>query len=305
VRATILASMRLVEVTHAPVPERRHALVTFVERLAARAGSRPLSDHLWLDLKEGDAAGSISVSVSDPAGTIALAQIAQANEGSVVEVVVDPAQADAADVHDDVLETAVDAFRVAGGGHLTWWTDADDERSRDVAERSGLRLERSLHEMRVGLPLAARASVPTRPFTPTDAGAWLRVNNRAFADHPEQGGWDRETLATRLGESWFDADGFRLYEHDGVVAAFCWTKVHHEMSPPVGEIYVIGVDPELHGRGLGRELTLAGLDWMSDHGLHEAMLYVDGANVAAHRVYERLGFVTQHTRYAFAGTLNP
>jgi mycothiol synthase len=296
--------MRLIEVTHPPGPDRRQALVAFVERLTAEAGSRPLSDHLWLDLKEGGGPGSIAVSAADTSGTIALAQIAHANEGSLLEIVVDPAVPDAADVHDDVLETAVDAFRGAGGGHLTWWTDADDERARRVAEQCGLALERSLYEMHVDLPLASRASVATRGFTPADADAWLRVNNRAFADHPEQGGWDRDTLASRLTEPWFDADGFRLYEDEGMVAAFCWTKVHHEMAPPVGEIYVIGVDPDLHGRGLGRELTLAGLDWMSDHGLTEAMLFVDGGNVAARRLYERLGFVTTRTRFAFAGTLS-
>jgi mycothiol synthase len=91
---------------------------------------------------------------------------------------------------------------------------------------------------------------------------------------------------------------------DGQLAAFCWTKVHDEMTPPVGEIYVIGVDPDLHGRGLGRELTLAGLDWISDHGITEAMLFVDGGNVTALRLYGRLGFETRRTRYAFAGTLS-
>jgi mycothiol synthase len=296
--------MRMIEVARPPAPERTHALVAFVERLAAEAGSRPLSDHLWLDLKEGAAPGLIVASAADPSGTIALAQVSRANDGSVLEVVVDPSLADVADVHDDVLETAVDAFRDAGGGHLTWWTDLDDERVRGVAELAGLTLARSLHEMRVDLPLGSRATVATRGFTSADADAWLRVNNRAFAEHPEQGGWDRDTLASRLAEPWFDADGFRLYEHDGVVAAFCWTKVHGEMTPPIGEIYVIGVDPDLHGRGLGRELTLAGLDWMSDHGLTEAMLFVDGGNISALRLYERLGFVTRRTRYAFAGTLN-
>src|SRR4051812_21487905 len=199
--------MRMVEITQSMAPERRRSLVAFVERMAAD-GSRPLSDHLWLDLKDGDGTGSISVSAADPNGVIALAHIAPANEGSVLEVVVDPSLVDAADVHDDVLDTAIDAFRGAGGGHLTWWTDVDDRRAHGIAEQSGMRLERSLHEMRVGLPLAARATVTTRGFTPADIDAWLRVNNLAFADHPEQGGWDRDTLATRLTESWFDAEGF-------------------------------------------------------------------------------------------------
>jgi mycothiol synthase len=296
--------MRMVEVTRALTSPRREALVAFVERLTAGAGWRPLSDHLWLDLKDGHAPGPIVVSAEEPGGTIALAQVSRANEGSVLEVVVDPAIPDAATVHDDVLETAVDAFRNAGGGHLTWWTDVNPERVGGLARQAGLALARSLHEMRIGLPLEAHAAVPTRPFAPSDVDAWLRVNNRAFAGHPEQGGWDRDTLATRLAEPWFDPDGFRLYEHDGSVAAFCWTKVHRETTPPVGEIYVIGVDPELHGRGLGRELTLAGLDWMSSHGLTEAMLFVDAGNVAAVRLYERLGFVTRRTRYAFAGTLS-
>ena len=296
--------MRMIEVTRAPAQERRQALVAFVERVATDVGSRPLSDHLWLDLKDGGGPDLIVVSAADPGGTIALAQVSRANEGCVLEIVVDPSVSDAAAVHDDVLETAIDAFRAAGGGHLTWWTDVAGEEARQVAEQAGLALERSLYEMRVALPLAARASVATRGFTSADVDAWLRVNNRAFADHPEQGGWNRDTLATRLTEPWFDADGFRLYEHDGVVAAFCWTKVHDEMTPPVGEIYVIGVDPDLHGRGLGRELTLAGLDWMSDHGLTEAMLFVDGDNVPARRLYEKLGFVTRRTRYAFAGTLS-
>jgi mycothiol synthase len=157
--------------------------------------------------------------------------------------------------------------------------------------------------MRVGLPLGERSQVTTRPFRPEDAEAWLRVNNRAFAGHGEQGGWTPDTLALRTSEAWFRPDGFRIYEHDGEIAAFCWTKIHDDSEPPIGEIYVIGVDPGLHGRGLGRQLTLAGLDWLTDQGLSTANLYVDGGNTSAVRLYEKLGFVPHHTRYAFAGTL--
>jgi len=91
-RATTVDWMRQVEVTLSPGSERRQPLVALVERLAEEARSRPLSDHLWLDLKDGGAAGSISVSVADPTGIIALAQIAHANDGSVLEVVVEDSQ---------------------------------------------------------------------------------------------------------------------------------------------------------------------------------------------------------------------
>jgi mycothiol synthase len=295
--------MRRVEVSRKLSDSARDDLVAFVERLAVTAGRRPLSDHLWLDLNAGGGPGFIAVSAGEPNSTLALAQISAANEGSILEVAVDGTLADATRLHDDVFETALDAFRRDGGGQLTWWVDGDDDHIRSLAAGNGLALARGLHEMHVDLPLAARSGVPTRPFTPGDADAWLRVNNRAFSDHPEQGGWTPEMLALRTAEPWFDPEGFRLYEHDGRLAAFCWTKVHREMTPPVGEIYVIGVDPDLHGRGLGRELTLAGLDWMVEHGLESAMLYVDSGNTPAVRLYERLGFAITRSRFAFAGTL--
>jgi mycothiol synthase len=158
--------------------------------------------------------------------------------------------------------------------------------------------------MRRPLPHPDRSAVATRAFVPgVDDVAWLAVNNRAFADHGEQGGWTEATLALRIAEPWFDADGFRLHEVDGRLVGFCWTKVHADTDPPLGEIYAIAVDPDAHGRGLGRELTLAGLDSLADRGIRHANLYVDAANAAAVRVYERLGFTVHRTRSAYSGTL--
>jgi mycothiol synthase len=67
----------------------------------------------------------------------------------------------------------------------------------------------------------------------------------------------------------------------------------------MGEIYVISVDPRLHHRGLGRALTVAGLDWLAGRGLRLAMLYVDDANTAAVTLYESLGFAVDHVDVAY------
>jgi len=111
-------------------------------------------------------------------------------------------------------------------------------------------------------------------------------------------------VRAREREPWFDPEGFRLHERDGRLAGFCWTKVHRGDAAvpdagPLGEIYVIAVDPDFAGHGLGKQLTLAGLDHLAQRGIPTAMLYVDADNIAAVGMYERLDFRVHASTKAF------
>ena len=169
-----------------------------------------------------------------------------------------------------------------------------------LAKTAGFTRFRALWQMR--MPLAAVPAgdpslppgVTIRTFRPgADEEAWLAVNHRAFAHHPEQGAWTMPDLRLREAEPWFDPAGFFLAERDGKLAGFHWTKVHPdggEGGAPIGEVYVVGVDPGQQGGGLGRALTLAGLVHLRRLGLADVMLYVDEDNTAAVRMYTALGF---------------
>ena len=87
---------------------------------------------------------------------------------------------------------------------------------------------------------------------PADDAELVRVNNAAFAWHPEQGGWTDADIAERRGESWFDPGGLFMAvdEQSGKLLGFHWTKVH---NADLGEVYVVGVDPAAQGRGLGAD----------------------------------------------------
>jgi mycothiol synthase len=186
-----------------------------------------------------------------------------------------------------------------GDGPLHLWAHGDDPGAQAFAARNGLTRARVLWQMRrsltIPLPEAPLpAGVTLRHFRPGhDEQAWLDVNARAFADHPEQGKWTVEDVRLREAEPWFDPAGFLLaVDIADTLLGFHWTKVHEATAtdPALGEIYVLGVDPAGHRRGLGVSLSVAGLQHLADSGLADAMLYVDESNTAAVALYRRLGF---------------
>jgi mycothiol synthase len=279
-------------------------LLTAAERAD---GHRPLSDHLWLDLVHGGREGFVGLTAWEPGHdhAVGYAQVSQGNDSWALEVVVHPHHRyEMAALGPQLLQAAIDVVASEGGGHLHWWVFEPTSAHEDLAARVGLQPGRRLLQMRRALPTGMPVRIDTRPFVPgQDETAWLEVNNRAFEFHAEQGGWDVETLRRREDEPWFDPAGFLLHERDGRLAGFCWTKLHTDLDPVLGEIYVIAVDPDFHGEGLGAQLTLAGLASIAERGVTTGMLYVDADNHAAVEMYRRLGFTVHRTDRAYVGDI--
>jgi mycothiol synthase len=230
---------------------------------------------------------------------------------TALHVAVDPEHRGGGDGDGDIRTILIGTALDHAAGPLRLWIMEAEEGDDAAVAGFGFRPERDLLQMRVGLPLpapivAATRPVETRAFEPgRDDEAWLSVNNRAFAGHPEQGNWTVERLREREALEWFDPAGFLVAPDptgggSGILGS-CWTKIHRHHTPVLGEIYVISVDPDRHGQGWGRALTVAGLQWLSAQGLSVGMLYTDAANTAAVALYRSLGFTVDHVDRSYLG----
>ena len=291
-----------------------HRLVQAVE---AADGVPALSEHVLLHLPYGGDARVRNLLLRDGSEVLAYAHLDVTDqvEGSSAELAVAPA-ARGRGLGRALVE---ELLRQSPDGRLRLWAHGDAPAAAKMAAGLGFSRSRVLFQMRRSLseplpePVLADG-VELRTFEPgQDEQAWTELNNRAFVDHPDQGGWGLHEVELREQEPWFDPKGFFLAEQvqggQRRLVGFHWTKVHgghggdvphehdtdhpaheHHDHPPIGEVYIVGVDPAAQGRGLGPALTLVGLHSLRERGLAEVLLYVDESNTAAVRTYERLGF---------------
>src|SRR5580698_7241755 len=188
--------MAVVDLHELPASD-RSALVAVRDRAGAASDHPALPEPQYLAVTDHAEAppGERVILVRYGAELLGFAVLSPARDGStVVHVVVDPAVATPQhDVDTALLRLAVEEAPKGSDIHLWVMQATPHDDARVGAE--GFAPERDLLQMRVALPLpedviAGTRQLSTRPFVVgRDEEAWVDTNNRAFADHPEQGGW--------------------------------------------------------------------------------------------------------------------
>lgn len=276
-------------------------VLSLIDSAASADGLRPLSEHATLHLRHGGDEHITHYIVRDRDGIIGYLHLDLTDlvAGPSAEVVVAPTARNRG-VGSALLQASLGH---TADGRFRLWAHGDGPSAQFLAARLGFHRERVLWQMRRSLyaplpdaPLPAGIALSAFDAA-RDELEWVELNSRAFADLPDQGRWSLHDLRIRTAEPWFDAEGLLIArDSSGRMVGTHWTKVHgahrhgEHVHDAIGEVYVLGVDPEFRGSGLGRALTVAGLQHLRALGLGSVMLYVDAGNDSAVALYTGLGF---------------
>ena len=281
-------------------PTQRQSVLDLISAATEQDGIPPIAEHIVLHLRHGGDKDDRHLIVEENGEIVGYAHIDLTDEvaGSSAELVIHPRHRGKG-----FGRTLLESICSITSARL--WSHGDLPSAQKLAKDYGLVRVRTVIQMRRSLnhPLPELTTdLKVRSFLPgLDDEAWLALNNRVFAGHPEQGGWTIENLQQRMHESWFDPQGFLLVTKGVELTAFCWTKIHGAHShahdgqaehghDPIGEIYAMGVDPSYQGKRIGGAITIAGLAHLRRQGLMSAMLYVDAESSTAIKLYKDLGF---------------
>ncbi|PIF03423.1 MAG: mycothiol synthase [Propionibacterium sp.] len=187
--------------------------------------------------------------------------------------------------------------------NAAWWAFGSLDSAAALAQSLGFSQARHLLLMRREL---TADDPPARPvpeglqissFWSADAERIVELNSAAFSKHPEQGQLTLEDLKTATEDVRFENRDLLVGKLSDHIVGYHWMKRH---SPTEGEVYVLAVDPDFHGRGIGRALLEAGLEVLRERGVTKVHLYVESDSESAIALYDSARFtVSGHdTQYA-------
>lgn len=181
---------------------------------------------------------------------------------------------------------------------------ANDRMAKGVISRLGLELIRRHLELRLDMAEIrvediGRAAFGCRPLRRGEEDHLAWIQNRSFAGQWGYNPNTAEEITYQMNiRKCSPGDVLLAFEGEGVTG-FCWTGIvcggRAAVDERKGRIYMLGVDPNYSGKGVGRRVLLAGLAHLKSKGVGAVELTVDSENREAGRLYLSVGFKVRTT----------
>ena len=207
------------------------------------------------------------------------------------------------DAKQRLLDAALEEARQGAISHLSARVASEDLSSLHALEARGFRTLDTIltFSRRPEARPAPPRGVATRLAMPEDAAALRRIAESSFrhdryhADPAISAG-----LADRLHGSWVanSLDGFAdavlVADVPSGLAGFTTVKIDRAsrrlLGVSIATIVLAATAAEARGRGVGRELTRALLEWAADEGVERVEVGTQSRNLAACQLYSAAGF---------------
>lgn len=200
----------------------------------------------------------------------------------------------------DIISQCEDWCRERNIRCLYYLANADDRESVILAEDHHFRLvdirltfQRNFSEQDIFDP----GTIPIRSATRPDIESLKAIAKDSYTDTRFycDANFPRH-LCGLLYETWIeksvlgDAQLVVVSETDLQVSGYVTCHLNTDL---VGQIGLVGVTSNARGCGVAGALLQAGLDWYTRQGVKTVKVITQGRNIAAQRLYQRFGFLSQ------------
>ena len=169
---------------------------------------------------------------------------------------------------------------------------------KSVLLKMGFRPVRRYVELRLDLleipiPRTSLKVAHIHPFQRGEESRLAWIQNRAFSGTWGYSSNTPRDIVDRTLLPGFSPEDVLLAFVDLRLVGFCWTMVTSRATSSrrrSGRVFMVGVAPGYRGRGVGKQLLLAGLSRLKRRRIQRVDLTMDSENDVARSLYRSLGF---------------
>lgn len=195
----------------------------------------------------------------------------------------------------ELLKKALSHAEDLGVDVLHIEASSQGEAAQRMLESAGFHKAKGYWQMQWTGDISPTPSLPSgfsiRPFKiGQDEERLTQLQNLAFGDNWGFSPNTVDQISARVRLDRVTPEGILFITDNGKPAAYNWTMISADDSRATGFISMTGVHPDYRGRGLGKAIVAAGMQYLKGQGVDCIELEVDSDNAPARELYLKLGF---------------